>query len=200
MTKLLVLLGSPMAPDSSNSAKAAMHFVEEYRKANPEDEVEIVKIFDNKVSTLSPTVLMGSPVEADMENLAKRAAVLAKFKTAQKVVLAAPMWNFSLPGYVKEYIDCFFVAGETFKYLSEPDENGKIVAGLAAGKKVLHIQATGGFHKGTQADIGRAMIKQMFDFIGIDHVDYVAVEGAAIPGMLTLDSAKAELTELANKF
>lgn len=200
MAKVLVLLGSPSDATVSASSQVAMHFVEKYKQTNPNDEVEIVNISENKVSSFTKTILSGTPTAEDFVALEARGAVLAKFKAADKIVLAAPMWNYSLPGFVKEYIDCFFVAGETFKYLDQPDENGSIVKGLAAGKKMLFIQSMGGVHKGTEGDIGYKQITQMFDFIGINDVTYVAVQGAAIPGMTAVETAASEVDAIVSTF
>ncbi len=200
MAKVLVLLGSPLDATVSVGSQVAMNFVEKYKQANPSDEVEIVNISENKVPSFTKTILSGTPTAEDFVALETRGAVLAKFKSADKIVLATPMWNFSLPGFVKEYIDCFFVAGETFKYLDQPDENGSIVKGLAAGKKVLFIQAMGGAHKGTEGDIGYKMISQMFAFIGINDVAYIAVQGAAIPGMTPVETALPEVDAIVSTF
>lgn len=200
MAKVLVLLGSPSDATVSASSQVAMNFVEKYKQANPSDEVEIVNISENKAPTLTKTILSGTPTAEDFVALETRGAVLAKFKAADKIVLATPMWDFSLPGFVKEYIDCFFVAGETFKYLEQPDENGNIVKGLATGKKMLFIQSMGGVHKGTEGDIGYKMISQMFNFLGINDVTYVAVQGANIPGMTPVETAMSEVDAIVSTF
>ncbi|GBU10904.1 FMN-dependent NADH-azoreductase [Erysipelotrichaceae bacterium] len=198
MTKVLVLLGSP-AP-ASNSAAAANYFIEAYSKNNPEAEIEIVRVVDNQVGTFTTTILSGKPTAEDMEVLGQRTAILEKYMAADKVILATPMWNFSLPGFFKEYIDCFFVAGKTFKYLAEPNERGNLNEGLLATKAIMHIQAMGGSHVGSPRDIGHAQIRQMFEFLDLVDMVYVPIEGTNIPGASTLDIAKEKLSELAKTF
>lgn len=52
-----------------------------------------------------------------------------QFLAADKIVIANPLWNLSMPTRLKAWIDTINVAGKTFKYTAE----GPV--GLAGGKK-----------------------------------------------------------------
>jgi len=70
-----------------------------------------------------------------------------QFAEADKYVIAAPMWNLSIPSILKAYIDYIVVSGITFKYTEEG------AVGLLQGKKAIHIMATGGeYTKGPFAE------------------------------------------------
>ena len=200
MTKVLLLIGSPQAADKSASTQAAEYFVKKYQEAHAGVEVETVRIADLGEIRFTSSILAGQPTEADMEILGNRKALLEKYKVADKIVLAAPMWNYGLPGTVKEAIDTFCAAGETFNYLHEPDAEGNISVSLLPGKKLLFIQAMGGQHKGTPGDIAFAQVSSLFKFIGTKDITYVAVENVAIPGVDALANAQAELDTLVDTF
>lgn len=94
-----------------------------------------------------------------------------QFLAADKVVIANPLWNLQIPTRLKAWVDTINVAGKTFKYTAE----GPV--GLATGKKVLHIQANGGVYGGN--DFASVYINGVLNFIGIDDVTSVYIEGQA---------------------
>jgi len=200
MENILILIGSPQFAEKSASTQAANYFMEEYKKENADVTFDVVRLGDLPEIRLTSTILAGEPTEADMAILANREEMLQKYTKADKVVVATPMWDFSLPGHVKDALSTFCVAGKTFRYLETPAEDGSIVESLFPAKKVLVIQAMGGSHKDTERDLGFKQIKQMLQFIGNKEIEYVAVENVAIPDVDSMTIAKAELQTLAAQF
>lgn len=200
MEKILVLIGSPQFADKSFSTQATHYFMDTYKAAHSDVEFDIVRVADLPEIRFTPTILAGEPTESDMQILANRTALLEKYKAADKIILATPMWDFGLPGTVKEVLDAFCVAGETFKYLDAPDAEGNISTSLMPAKKILFIQAMGGQHKGTAGDLGYAQVKALLSFIGNRELEYVAVENVAIPNVDALANAKIELDEVVRRF
>jgi len=200
MENILVLIGSPQFADKSVSTQAANYFMEEYQKSHADVTFDVVRVADLPEIRFTSTILAGEPTEADMAILANREELLEKYSKADKIIVATPMWDFSLPGTVKEVLDTFCVAGKTFKYLDAPDADGNIVASLVPAKKVLVIQAMGGQHKGTANDLGFMQVQSILGFIGNKEIDYVAVENVAIPNVDSLATANTELKALAGQF
>ena len=96
-----------------------------------------------------------------MDNLVKQ------FKEADKIVLATPMFNFSLPGAVKSYFDAIIFKGETW----EAGENG--FYGLIKDKKALILMTAGGnYSEGDykELEFGAKLAKTLFNFMGIQDV------------------------------
>ncbi|WP_241558913.1 NAD(P)H-dependent oxidoreductase [Oceanobacillus halophilus] len=91
------------------------------------------------------------------------------FLDKDKIIVANPLWNLSIPTYLKAWFDAITVAGKTFKYT----ETGSV--GLLKGKKALHIQANGGIYNGS--DPASQYVKTMFDFLGITDFEQLFVEG-----------------------
>jgi len=200
MENILVIIGSPQFADKSISTQAANYFMDEYQKIHADVSFDIVRVGDLPEIRFTPTILAGEPTEEDMVILANRGDLLAKYQKADKIVIATPMWDFSLPGSVKEVLDAFCVAGKTFRYLEAPDADGNIVESLMPPKKVLIIQAMGGQHKGTDRDVSFMQIEKILNFLGNKEISYVAVENVAIPGVDALGTAKKELDVVASKF
>lgn len=199
MTKLLVVFGSPKFEEMSESSKLARHFVNEYIAVNPGTEVVEVQPSELEAFGLNGTILAGTPTDEDMKRLAIRQEILEQVKTADKIVVATPMWDFGMPGSLKEYLDAWCVAGETFKYLEQPDENGNLQKGLLENKKVMLIQTMGGMNVG-ENDITEMQATRIFDFIGMNDHTYAPVQGTNIPGMYDAEKEMANIAELAKKF
>lgn len=66
-------------------------------------------------------------------------ALIDQFKAADRYVISAPMWNWSVPYSLKYYLDCLIQPGVTLRV----DENGNYV-GLITGKKLVFVTARGG--------------------------------------------------------
>lgn len=85
---------------------------------------------------------------ADTRSTAERqAAALAdtlieEVEAADVIVLAAPMYNFSIPSTLKAWIDHITRAGRTFRYGAAGPE------GLLKGRKVFIITGSGGIYSG----------------------------------------------------
>ncbi len=76
-------------------------------------------------------------------------------------MVANPLWNMSVPTRLKAWIDTVCRGGVTFRYT--PDGKAE---GLAAGKKVVHLQASGGFFEGK--DPASSYVQAVFRFLGCE--------------------------------
>lgn len=102
------------------------------------------------------------------------------------IVIAAPMWNFSVPSSLKAWIDHISRAGKTFKYT----ENGP--QGLVSSdKKVIIVSSSGGIYSqgpGKAVDFQVPYLTAFFAFLGLTDVSVVRAEGTAM-GPETLNTA-----------
>lgn len=120
-----------------------------------------------------PHLRSSSLAQADAAEVAEAEKVMQEFLAADVLVVAAPMYNFSIPSTLKAWIDRVAVAGRTFKYT----ENGPV--GLAGGKRVVVVSARGGIYADATADFQEPLLRQIFAFMGIDEVEFVRAEGIA---------------------
>lgn len=183
MVKLLYVTVNPKPVESSFSLQVGEHFLEEYKKANPNDKVETFDVYEENVPLIDKTVLDAWGKLAKNVELTKEEAVvvgrmneiLEQFLEADKVVFVTPMWNLSYPPMLKAYLDNIVIAGRTFKY----NEQGQPV-GLVHNKKVLHIFASGGVYSDRQAkyqDYTNPFLQNILAFIGVNDYSLLRVEG-----------------------
>ena len=104
-------------------------------------------------------------------------AVLKEFLAADTVVIAAPMYNFTVPSQLKAWIDRILIGGVTFRYGTNGPE------GLITKKRVLIALARGGLYvsdsPAASAEHAEQYLRTVFDFIGVSP-EFVIVEGLAI--------------------
>lgn len=104
-------------------------------------------------------------------------ALIQEVQTADAIILAAPMYNFSIPSQVKSWLDYLARAGTTFKY----GENG--AEGLVANKPVFVQSTRGGQHHGTVRDTIEPLLVTFLGFIGISDVRFTFAEGLNQPAL-----------------
>ncbi|WP_024376783.1 FMN-dependent NADH-azoreductase [Streptococcus suis] len=177
MATLLIVKAHPLDPQKSYALRALEEFQTWYASLHPEDEMEIVDVFEDQIPALDKLLLeaMGaakkgievSPEQA--ERLNRYNALTQQFLAADKIVVVNPLWNLNVPSQLVSWVNTINVAGLTFKYGPE----GSI--GLVKGKKLLHIQSNGGVYAGQ--DPASQYIKSIFEFLGFEDIHQVFIEG-----------------------
>lgn len=203
MSRLLYIKASPMGK-LSYSTTVADAFVEAYKKAHPKDEVKVLDLFEGKLSEFDFLAasgkynIMHSKPHSAEEKAAweKVVAVIDEFKSADKYVMAVPMWNFSIPYRLKQYIDITVQPGLTFSM----DEKGNYI-GLVKNKPVFVVYARGGkYPAGSQQeafDFQKKYLELILAFVGLDNIRSVVVEPTLAEGPEVAQKQKAEAIEKA---
>lgn len=117
-------------------------------------------------------------LDADQTEARKQSdAVLEEFLTADTVVIAAPMYNFTVPSQLKAWIDRILIGGVTFRYGPNGPE------GLITNKRVIIAVARGGLYgsesPAASAEHAEQYLRAVFGFIGVAP-ELVIAEGLAI--------------------
>lgn len=116
--------------------------------------------------------------------------LIAEVNAADTLVIAAPMYNFTIPTQLKNWIDLIARAGVTFKYT----DSG--VQGLFENKKAVVITTRGGIHKGSTTDVVTPYLKTVLGFVGISEVEFVYAEALNMgeePAAKGIESAQSQL-------
>lgn len=180
MTTLLAVKGHPLDAKDSHAIQLLENFLTTYKETNPNDEIIVVNPYaadfpeiDGDITSGWHALMNGAQFNeltaAQQAKLAAFNGLTEQFEKADKVVIANPLWNLSIPSRLKAWFDTICVAGKTFKYTAE----GPV--GLVTGKKALHIQASGGFYNGQ--DFAAQYTRQLLNFIGISDFSEVLAEG-----------------------
>ncbi len=95
-----------------------------------------------------------------------------RFARADRVVIAAPFWDLSVPALLKIYIENLCVQGISFDCDAE---NGTY--GICRARKMLFLTTRGGALEGSPLDNGTKYLADMAAFFGIPAFTHVAADG-----------------------
>ncbi|MEM6594492.1 MAG: NAD(P)H-dependent oxidoreductase [Pseudomonadota bacterium] len=129
--------------------------------------------------------------DAQKDSLALSDQLVGELQTADTVVIGMPIYNFSVPGALKAWIDQIARAGLTFKYT----ENGPV--GLLEGKRAIVVVASGGVAMDSPVDFATPYLRQVLGFIGIQDIDIIAADGLASDAESKIKAAHASVEKFA---
>ncbi|EJU9839040.1 FMN-dependent NADH-azoreductase [Vibrio parahaemolyticus] len=170
MSRVLALKSSILG-DYSQSNK----LVEDFIKNVDQDKLTVRDLAANPLPVLDFAVATALRAREDLSQEQQAVVDLSdtlieEVKAADTLVIAAPMYNFTIPTQLKNWIDLIARAGVTFKYT----ENG--VQGLIEGKKAIVVTTRGGIHKDSPTDNVTPYLRTVLGFVGITDVEFVYAE------------------------
>ena len=178
MNKVLYIKANIKPEGQSRTFKVSDHFIEEYKRNNPEDEVIELDLYKENINFLRAEDL--GELFGPKDESSKNSSLLKyayQFAEADKYVFAAPMWNLSFPAILKAYIDYISVTGIAFKYTAE----GPV--GLLQGKKAVHIVSRGGEYGNAPYEMGDRYLRTILGFFGIADIETIAIENVDVVGI-----------------
>jgi len=182
MSKLLYIQASPRV-QRSHSIAVADAFIETYKRKHPDDEIVTLNVFDASIPNFNGLAVQAkykilhgqSYSKEELQVWRNVEEVIEQFTSADKYILAVPMWNFGIPYRLKQYIDILIQPGYTFSYSEDTGYQGLVV-----GKPMLAVYARGGEYpsgSGTEAfDLQTKYIELIFGFIGFENIRSVIIE------------------------
>jgi FMN-dependent NADH-azoreductase len=177
--QLLHIDSSPLGTQSVSRA-LSRQAVAAWQAAHPGTTVDYLDLAVDAPTHLGADSLgfrLGTEAATDVqrrENVVSERLV-TQFLAADVVVLAAPMYNFTVPTQVKAWIDRIAQAGRTFRYTEKGPE------GLAKGKTVIVVSTRGGAYGPTHAmDHQESFLSTVFGFLGVTDIRFVRAEGVAM--------------------
>lgn len=207
MSRVLYIKASPRT-DRSHSATVAEAFLDSYRQANPNDEIVTLDLFkedlppfDAEAASAKYKIMHGQEhSERDKQAWERIVAIIEHFKSADKYVLAVPMWNFSIPYRLKQYIDIITQPGQTFTIAGDGSYEG-----LVKGKPVTVVYARGGaYPQDSPVDFQKPYVELLLGFIGLTDIRSILVEPTLAEGPEAAQNSQTkaveEARELAQKF
>ncbi|CAH0159667.1 FMN-dependent NADH-azoreductase 1 [Pseudomonas sp. Bi123] len=195
----LLHIDSSILGDNSASRQLSGEVVKAWQAAEPGVVVTYRDLAADAISHFSAATLVAAGTAAELRNAAQQheadlsAQALAEFLAADAVVIAAPMYNFTIPTQLKAWIDRIAVAGQTFRYTEAGPE------GLCGGKKVVIVSTAGGLHAGQPTGTAHEeYLKVMFGFLGITDIEFVRAHGLAYGDEVrnkAMSDAQAQISE-----
>lgn len=203
MTNLLYINASPRG-EVSAANQASLIFTNALTNSVKVDRLDLFEAQLPEVTLEITAAKMKFAMGLDLDDEEARqwsaiTNLVSQFLEADSYLFAIPMWNFSIPYKLKQYIDLITHPGLTFT----SDENGP--KGLASGPATL-IYSRGGDYspkdgKPDPFDFQSPYMKAWTRLVGLNPVSEVLVQRTmAGPDALTetLDAQRSKLIALAN--
>ena len=145
-TSNLLFVSSSLFNGQSKSREVAGEFIVGWRRTHAGGQVVERTLTPENIPHLSSETLAALGKAADVRTRDETKAVafadslIAEVEAADTLVIAAPMYNFTIPTTLKAWIDHIARAGRTFRYTAQGPE------GLLKNKKVVVVVSRGGFY------------------------------------------------------
>lgn len=181
MSTALFVKANDRPADQAVSVQMYETSLSTYKEANPTDTVIELDLYKENLPYYGNDAITGmykqnkgyelTPEEATIVNNVNH--YLNQFLTADKVVFAFPMWNFTAPAPLTNYLAYIAQAGKVFKYT----EAGPV--GLAGDKKVLLLSARGGVYSVAPMSHVESAVKPLKAALGLFGIETeeVIIEG-----------------------
>ncbi len=194
----LLFVKSSIFGANSKSAETAQEFVNAWRDRHPNASTVTRDLGADPVPhlTLEHLGALMTPeagrTEEQRDSVTAADALIAEVEEADTIVIASPMYNFSISSNLKAWIDHVTRAGRTFRYTEEGRPEG-----LLKHKKVVVVTGRGGvYSEGALAafDFQEPYLRTILGFIGLTNVVFIHVEGLKIsPAAAESGIARAKL-------
>ena len=206
--KLLNISASPRA-DKSRTLKVSAEFLNTIKEKYPDLVIEDLDLFRTKL----PEVF-GGPIDAKyafmsggtpegeaLKSWGEISRLATEFVSADIYVISSPMWNFSIPYKLKQYIDIIMQAGILFSFTE------KGVVGLAKNKKMICITSRGNDYSEGSAvnlfDFQEPYLRSIFGLAGITDITFINAQPMDFTPEISeagIEKAKTEARLLASNF
>jgi FMN-dependent NADH-azoreductase len=178
---LLHIVASPRRQRSA-SIEVANAFIDAWKSANPEADVDVLNVWETDLLPFDKTVLdakyagiEGRTRTTEEQEMWDRIVALAgRFHRADLLVFSVPMWNLGVPYRLKHLIDMISQKDVLFTF----DERGML--GMLGGRKAVVISARGvmlgGDYPAAEFDHQGAYLAAWSRMVGIKDFHEITVE------------------------
>ena len=188
----ILLVTSSIFGDNSKSRAVAQNILERLEAADPTARVTVRET--NVIPHFSGELIGALMTPADKRDAAQQRLVayadtmIAEVEAADTIVIAAPMYNFTIPSTLKAWLDHIARAGRTFRYTEKGPE------GLLTGKKIYIAASRGGLYANNgpaaHMDFQEPYLRGMLGFLGLTDVTFIYAEGQSISAEAAKDGMR----------
>lgn len=189
MAIILHIEASPRGSES-RSSQAANVFLDSYLESNRADRIDHLNVFEEnlpafdgegvsqKMAHIADLMQGGKGIDA-VGRWAEVIQLIERLKSADKVLLSSPLWNFSIPYRLKHYFDLVCQPALTF-YVNRDGE----YKGLVKNKPMQLILSSGSAYNmrfpheddGTKTDFQLPYLRHIARFIGFEDVRVLKIQ------------------------
>ncbi|MDC4562513.1 NAD(P)H-dependent oxidoreductase [Acinetobacter baumannii] len=191
MAKILVLKSSIMG-EGSQTNRLIDVMLEHRKDQGLQDDITIRNLAEMNLPVLDLEIfqaLRGAEnVNQDIQQIvALSDELIAELKSADLLIIGAPMYNLNVPTQLKNWFDLVARARQTFRYTETYPQ------GLVEGVKAVVVSSRGGIHVGQETEAVTPYLKAVLGLMGIHDVDFIYAEG------LDMQAYRSNALDLANQ-
>ncbi|WPP57166.1 NAD(P)H-dependent oxidoreductase [Acinetobacter pittii] len=191
MAKILVLKSSIMG-EGSQTNRLIDIMLEHRKDQGLQDDITIRNLAEMNLPVLDLEIfqaLRGAEnVNQDIQQIvALSDELIAELKSADLLVIGAPMYNLNVPTQLKNWFDLVARARQTFRYTETYPQ------GLVEGVKAVVVSSRGGIHVGQETEAVTPYLKAVLGLMGIHDVEFIYAEG------LDMQAYRSNALDLANQ-
>ncbi|MFA3114150.1 NAD(P)H-dependent oxidoreductase [Acinetobacter pittii] len=197
MAKILVLKSSIMG-EGSQTNRLIDIMLEHRKDQGLQDDITIRNLAEMNLPVLDLEIfqaLRGAEnINQDIKQIvALSDELIAELKSADLLVIGAPMYNLNVPTQLKNWFDLVARARQTFRYTETYPQ------GLVEGVKAVVVSSRGGIHVGQETEAVTPYLKAVLGLMGIHDVDFIYAEGLDMQAYRSnaLDLASQQVKEFA---
>jgi len=197
MAKILVLKSSIMG-EGSQTNRLINVMLEHRKDQGLQDDITIRNLAEMNLPVLDLEIFQAlRGAENNNQDIKQIVALsdelIAELKSADLLVIGAPMYNLNVPTQLKNWFDLVTRARQTFRYTETYPQ------GLVEGVKAVVVSSRGGIHVGQETEAVTLYLKAVLGLMGIHDVDFIYAEGLDMQAYRSnaLDLANQRVKELA---
>lgn len=180
MKKLLHIIATPRE-EESRTLRVTDAFLEKFTATHPDWVVEDLELAKEQLPSLTIknvegkyVLLKGEDLHGSMKDAWREIiARIEHFLSADAYLISTPMWNFSIPYHLKQYIDIIMQPKYLFRYTKAGAE------GLVKDRKLAVITSRGGDYASEQMralDFQEPYLRTIFGLAGITDMTFIVAQ------------------------
>jgi len=193
--KQILRIDASANTSTSDSKMLGDKLTEKFQQSNPNVQI-YQRNLNHGLSFINEHWVNANVTPADQRTIEQKQllklsdTLIAELQQADRIIITTPMYNFGVPATLKAWIDLVCRAGVTFQYTNE----GPV--GLLKNKQVDIIITTGGVPLQSPVDFVSDYLKQVFHFIGIEHITLISADQMAVDAPTSLKKAQQQIDDL----
>jgi len=197
MAKILVLKSSIMG-EGSQTNRLIDIMLEHRKDQGLQDDITIRNLAEMNLPVLDLEIFQAlRGAENNNQDIQQIVALsnelIAELKSADLLIIGAPMYNLNVPTQLKNWFDLVARARQTFRYTETYPQ------GLVEGVKAVIVSSRGGIHVGQETEAVTPYLKAVLGLMGIHEVEFIYAEGLDMQAYRNnaLDMANQQIKEFA---
>ena len=191
MAKILVLKSSIMG-EGSQTNRLIDVMLEHRKDQGLQDDITIRNLAEMNLPVLDLEIFQAlRGAENNNQDIQQIVALsdelIAELKSADLLIIGAPMYNLNVPTQLKNWFDLVARARQTFRYTETYPQ------GLVEGVKAVVVSSRGGIHVGQETEAVTPYLKAVLGLMGIHEVEFIYAEG------LDMQAYRSNALDLANQ-